>query len=65
MDGLAEFSQLLHQLEDMMLIHMKLEINFVESIGEKMPNLLNSRMVTICHGKTPDQEKPGDFGTGN
>jgi len=65
MDGQVEFSQSHHQLEDMMLIHMMLEINFVKNIGERMLNSLNSKTDTICHSWIQDQEKPGDFGTGN
>ena len=47
MDGLVEFSLLLHLLEVMMLTHMLLEINSVKPIGVKMPNSPNSKMDSI------------------
>ena len=44
MDGLEVFSQLHLLLEDMMLTHMTMEINYVNNIGERMLNSLNSTM---------------------
>lgn len=47
MDGLVEFSLLLHLSEDMMLTHMLLVINSVKPIGVKMQSLLNSKTDSI------------------
>lgn len=44
MDGPEVFSQLHLQLEDMMLTHMTMVINYVNNIGERMLNSLNSTM---------------------
>lgn len=65
MDGLVEFSLLLHLSEVTMLTHLLQVINSVKIIGEKMLNLLNSKMVIISAIWTIDLEKHGDFGTGN
>ena len=65
MDGLVEFSLLLHLLEVMMLTHMLLVINFVKIIGVKMLNLPNLKMASILATWIQDLEKLGDSGIGN
>lgn len=64
MDGLEVFSQWPHQWEDMILKLTKLVISCAKTTGERMPNLLSSRMDTIRTSWTLDLEKPGDSGTG-
>ena len=64
-DGLEVFSPWLHQSEDMMLTHMRPVTSSAKIIGEGTQNSLSSRMDGTWLIWTPDQEKPGDFGTGN
>lgn len=49
----------------MKLIHSLPEINYVKIIGELMPNLQNSKMVTTSIKWTTDQLRHGDSGIGN
>lgn len=65
MDGQEEYSQSHHQLEVMMLIHLKLVISYVKIIGERMLNLLILKMDTISVIWTLNLEKHGDSGIGN
>lgn len=65
MDGLVEFSLLLHLLEVMMLTHMLLVINSVKPIGVKMPNSPNLKTDSILVTWTQDPQRLGDSGTGN